>query len=270
MNKISKLSTLCIMGIALFSWAHERPSMEEAAPRMQKDTTPIHILRDYEVVWQDEFNGTHLDSSKWNYRNEGRLRKLATVSRNMVSLDGNGNLVLEAMRDTSGNYFIGHTSTEDIYETKYGYFECRAKMNKSTGPHIAFWLQSSKINLENDDPVANGAEIDIFEYHRRSPGKVQHMIHWNGYGAAHKQTGKVVNIAGIDEGFHTFGLEWNENEYIFYVNGKETWRTNEAVSQKSQYMVLSTELTGFGGAHDHYNYPDSVLFDYVRVYKPKN
>ena len=257
---------LCLTGIAFISCTSKRPMSNETA--LYSAGTPEHILQDYELVWRDEFNGGKLDLSKWNYRREGSLRKLATVSRDMVSLDGTGNLVLKVDKDTAGNYLIGHTSTKDIYETKYGYFECRAKMNKSMGPHVAFWLMPHTINRENDDPAANGAEIDIFEYHRRWPDQVQHMIHWNGYGAAHKQTGKEIKVAGIEEGFHTFGLEWNENEYIFYVNGEETWRTTRAVSQTPQYMILSAELTGFGGPHDHDHYPDSVLFDYVRVYKP--
>jgi len=32
------------------------------------------------------------------------------------------------------------------------------------------------------------------------------------------------------EGWHTFGLSWKPDEYIFYVDGKETWRTKRAIS----------------------------------------
>ncbi|HEY0770654.1 MAG TPA: glycoside hydrolase family 16 protein, partial [Sphingobacteriaceae bacterium] len=81
--------------------------------------------------------------------------------------------------------------------------------------------------------------------------------------------GTNVKLTSIGMGYHTFGLEWNQNQYIFYVDGKETWRTSTAVSQIPQYMILSTELTGWGGDPETGNFPDQVVFDYVRVYQPK-
>ena len=88
-------------------------------------------------------------------------------------------------------------------------------------------------------------------------------------------TDKVVHQLGfakiddIKEGFHTFGVEWHEDEYIFYVNGQETWRTKEGVSNIAQYLILSIECCGWGGDVTKSNLPDEVIFDYVRVYKKK-
>jgi beta-glucanase (GH16 family) len=120
------------------------------------------------------------------------------------------------------------------------------------------------------DPAANGAEIDIFEYHRRTPGIIYHTVHWGGYGDGHRQEGTEIPVRGIDTGFHTFGLEWTPAEYIFYVDGWETSRTSTAVSRRPQYMILSTELTGWGGDPAQSIFPDAVLFDYVRVFKRIN
>ena len=43
-----------------------------------------------------------------------------------------------------------------------------------------------------------------------------------------------------------------------------------AVSQRSEYMILSTELTGWGGVFTSSTFPDNFTVDYVRVYKPKD
>ena len=51
------------------------------------------------------------------------------------------------------------------------------------------------------------------------------------------------------------------------VNGQEIWRTTTAVSHRPQYMILSTELIGWGGDPAQSAFPDCVIFDYVRVYK---
>lgn len=231
--------------------------------------TPTHILEDYQLVWSDEFNGTIIDSTKWDYRSTGDKRQFGIVYEENSYLDNNGNLVIAVTKEDS-IYKIGQIGTQDKYLTKYGYFECRAKMNKQLGPHVAFWLQSPYIHKENNNPSEYGTEIDIFEYHiNEGVENVYHNLHWDGYGKHHKHTGTKVKVENINEGYHTFGLEWTKNEYIFYVDGKESWRTSEAVSHIHEYMILSAELSGWGGDFKNSQFPDRVFFDYVKVYKKK-
>lgn len=227
------------------------------------------IIKNYKLVWADEFEGKELDKKKWNYRYLGSVRDLGTVSANTISLDGNGHLAISVMKDQNGKYLIGQIGTQNLFETTYGYFECRAQMNKSLGPHVAFWLQAPTMGNTDDNPAVNGTEIDIFEYHRKTPSEVYHNIHWNGYGPEHRAVGVKEKIPNIDTGFHTFGVLWTEYSYIFYVDGNPVWKTISAVSQRSEYMILSAELTGWGGDPNQGSFPDSVVFDYVRVYKPK-
>jgi len=245
---------------------------DEQSPQPDKtveSVLPAHLEDTYQMVWNDEFDGTTVDLSKWNYRAEGTVRNYGTVSRQTISLDGKGHVSLKVTKDSNGKYYIGELGTQGIYEPTYGYFECRAKMNLQMGPHVAFWLQSPTMTKVGD-PATNGTEIDIFEYHRKTPQILYHNLHWDGYGADHKTTGQKNTIPGIDSGFHTFGLEWNPSQYIFYVDGKETWRTTTAVSNRSEYLILSTELTGWGGDPALENFPDEVVFDYVRVFQSKN
>lgn len=234
----------------------------------EPDFLPGHIKENYSLVWNDEFDGTTVDMAKWNYRAEGSVRNHATVNRRTIHVDGQGHVVIQVIKDDNGKYFVGQLGTDGIFNTKFGYFECRAMMNKGIGPHVAFWLQSGTMGVVGD-PQKNGVEIDIFEYHRKEPDIVHFNLHWDGYGADHKQAGKKVTYPDIKEGFHTFGLEWTEDKYTFYVDGVEMWSTTDAVSHKEEYMILSTELTGFGGMPAQGKYPDSVIFDYVRVYQQK-
>ena len=171
------------------------------------------------------------------------------------------------LTQVGAEYHIAQIATHDTFLQKYGYFECRARVNHELGAHTAFWLQSPALSKGLDDPAQFGTEIDIFEYHiNQGRSWVYHNLHWNGYGAEHKQAGTKVEIAGIDEGFHTFGLLWTADAYVFYVDGQETWRTSEAVSQIPEYIILSVELSGWGGDVTQATLPDEILFDYVRVY----
>ncbi len=65
----------------------------------------------------------------------------------------------------------------------------------------------------------------------------------------------------------TFGLLWLPDEYIFYVDGKETWRSKTGgVCQVPQYMLLSDEIGSWAGDISRAKLPDRFLVDYVRVY----
>ena len=261
MNSI--FSVVCILLVA--SCAASSVKLEE----IEHSITAQNYLRNgYQLVWQDEFEGESLDLKKWEYRQAGVLRNLGRVVKENVRLDGKGNLLIE-LRKEGNEYKIGQIGTEKSYKTRYGYFECKAKMNHELGPHVAFWLQTPTMGKVLGNPSQSGVEIDIFEYHRKEPSTVHHNLHWDGYGADHKSTGSKIAVPSVASGFHTFGLLWTEKEYIFYVDGKETWRTITAISNVDEYLILSLELTGWGGDPSKAILPDEVVYDYVRVYQQK-
>ena len=79
--------------------------------------------------------------------------------------------------------------------------------------------------------------------------------------------GKVPQVPGVMKGFHTFSLWWKPDEYVFYVDGKETWRTNAGgVCQVPLYIKLSDEIGSWGGKISEAKLPDRFVVDYVRVY----
>jgi beta-glucanase (GH16 family) len=218
-------------------------------------------------VWSDEFDGTALDTTKWMYRGLGP-RKGGVNVKEAVTLDGKGHLVITTTK-VGDKYHTGMIATQGIYERAYGYFECRVKFQRSIGHWSAFWLQSPKLGQELGNTKTSGTEIDIFEYLRRYTNRMHHNLHWDGYGKHHKSKGKRLDIPGLGEGWHTVGLAWTKDEYVFYVDGKETWRTKEAVSGIPQYIILSAEVGKWAGDIAKAKLPDSVLFDYVRVYSER-
>lgn len=232
---------------------------------VDESSLPDHIKTDYKLVWNDEFNGASLNLSKWNYRLDGTQRTIGYLSHNNVSLNNVGQLVITASKGADGKYYTGMIGTEGIFEQRYGYFECRAMMPNSLGPHAAFWLNSPD-NGKTFNPVVDGMEVDIFEYHRKTPNILHFNLHWNGYDANHQTKGLELNYPNIGSGYHTFGVEWTETAYIFYVDGVEKWRSTTPISKRSQYIILSTEITGWGGDPALGTYPDNTLFEYVRIY----
>ena len=219
----------------------------------------------YTLIWSDEFNGTTLDTTKWDYRYLGPRLKAINV-KEAVSLDGAGHLIIKTFTDGT-NYYTGMIGTQNKFESKFGYWECRMKMQKQQGHWSAFWLQSPTIGLVIGNPGVSGTEIDVVEYATILGNIVEHAIHWDGYGQDEKVERNIAAVYGVSSNYQTYGLEWTQNEYIFYVNGKETWRTNKAISLQPEYIVLSMEVDDWAGDISQAALPDSLYVDYVRVYQ---
>lgn len=232
--------------------------------RDQDDAIPV---KGYTLFWHDEFMGTKLDKTKWSYRGLGK-RNDAYVTERSVSVDGKGCLVIEASRH-GDSLFTGMIATENIFTTRYGYFECRASFAKARGVFSQFWLQS-QINGDGGRPETNGAELDIFEYFSNiNKNQVAHTLHWGGYGPTHHVEGPVWGtLRPSPEGFHIVGLEWTATGYTTFVDGVKTYSGNSSISRVAEFIVLSLGINkAAAGPVNPNDLPDRYMVDYVRVYK---
>ena len=251
----------------------------------------------FELTWADEFDGDNLDLSKWGAHcfNNGETAvrrggywdlKLATVADGNLhiatkfypeGLDGNGK---------PGWYTCG-IDTKKAFEQKHGYFEVRCILPKGVGQWSAFWMLCDSMSL-TENGGKDGAEIDIFEscfYSKEGVARnsVSSNIHINGYGDAHEAENvcdALVTANNPYEEFNTYGLEWNEDGYIFYINGVETGRSSfGGVSEVPEWLILSVEVDGADGVPaDGWSGPSienntepltDFVVDYVRAYQYK-
>lgn len=249
-----------------------------------------------EPVWADEFDGSELDLSKWKDHHEPQntatIRRGSWWHRDMASVS-NGFLniqtayVEEGISNGSPGYYTYGMDTNGLFEQRYGYFEVRCKLPKGDGHWAAFWLLTD--SMRNVDGTGiDGAEIDIFESPYYSQGLIKRdsissAIHFDGYGEDLKSQGVgsgQYRVCRPYDTFHTYGLEWNEKEYIFYVDGTETARSSfGGASQVPQHLILSVEVDGGNGEpystwagdlKNNKHLPSSFVVDYVRVYQYKN
>jgi len=227
------------------------------------------ITDNLRMVWNDEFNGNSLNASKWSvppawYRQGG-----CYWSDDNFEMTGNGKVKLSVTESNDGTVYCGAIRTHNKFDKKYGYFETRCTIPQIHGGWAAFWMmpyQNQPGNAGND-----GTEIDIFESIDGWKGKIQHALHWDGYGAEHQhESKKMVRPDVYDGQYHVFGMMWTPEEYIFYIDNEETWRTSTAgVSDVNQYLKLTLEVSGQNWAGDWNNQvtkPINWFVDYVRVY----
>ena len=226
---------------------------------------------DYKLVWSDEFDGPTLDTAKWKHRYLGP-RKDGVNDTSAIALDGAGHLLITCSRKDD-KILTGMICTDSLFSAKYGYFEARVQFQTQEGWWPGFWLMGNRVGDPDrgkatiDDTERNGTEIDIFEYLRIRGDQLQHALHWNGYGPNHKSVGHHPSAANLTSGFHTVGCEWTPERYVFYVDGMKSWETTSSISGVEEYIILSGEVSSWPGNIQRASLPDSVVFDYVRVWQ---
>lgn len=175
------------------------------------------------------------------------------------------------------------TADTMLFDQAFGYFECRVKLPKSQGLWSAFWLQSSNMRKVGNDGE-DGTEIDVYEsaFLNSKSSRMGHALLWDGYG----KDGRVADYIGeleqeLYDGYHTFALKWTPDYYVYYIDGKATWATDEGgVSKVKEFLRLTVEIDagdGWGphgqkiGQFSHNNEDnDDFLIDYVKVWQNKN
>ena len=229
-----------------------------------KDKLPLPPSnKTWTLIWHDEFDGTTLDASKWETPPDGQ-RKGGWWTRKAISLDGKGHLIIKTSKE-DGKILNGCVRTKGKFEHSFGYYIARVRLPKEQGHWSSFWLFGPGVHTVGSQG-REGMEIDIYEKFWPNDD-VQHTLYWNANGKDEQSQLKTVTVPGIREGWHTFSLWWKPDQYVFYVDGNETWRINPGeICHVPQYIKLSDETADWCKDITKAKLPDEFLVDYVRVY----
>lgn len=106
------------------------------------------------LAWHDEFNGTSLDTSIWNYDigtgswGWGNNEQQYYTNRSENIYVSDGSLKITALKENYGDkqYTSARINTKGKYETKYGYIEARIALPSMSGIWPAFWMLGANID----------------------------------------------------------------------------------------------------------------------------
>jgi beta-glucanase (GH16 family) len=258
MEALRAASCLVACGVALGVAGCGGVGVKDALP-------PVPEGQVWKLVWHDEFDGRQLDQTKWEAP-EHQTRDAWWTPRAAV-LDGKGCLAIRIFQE-GDRYYDAGLLTRGKFEHTFGYYVARIRLHRQQGHWGAFWLWNMRFQADGSfAPDSN--EIDILErFWPASDDRVAHALHWRRGGGEFHSAGHTARVPGVGEGWHTFAVLWSPDQYVFYVDGQETWRTRDGLCQAPMYVMLSDEMLLEYGEGDirKATLPDEFLVDYVRVY----
>jgi len=245
---------------------------------------------DWKLVWSDEFNGRNgsgVDTTKWVSEVGGgkwgnqELEYYTNRLQNAYMQDGN--LVIKSQQEkytgadgVTWNYTSARLKTLGKFTQTYGRFEARMKIPFGQGLWPAFWMLGDDIDRV-DWPTCG--EIDIMENIGKEPSTIYGSIHGPGYtgaigiGAPYRLPGRQR----FSDDFHVFAVEWEPDTIRFYVD-KDLYATRTRAELKPGwkwvfdhpfFLLLNVAVGGDwpGNPDTTTVFPQTMLVDYVRVYK---
>lgn len=241
----------------------------------------------WNLVFNDEFDGTSLDSSKWSgQRDDWTTSRINDAGQSWSKggfpynfLEGawyrpenntvGGGVLTQSIKKLATpmtahadwgeyKYTTGMVNSNHRFGFTYGYVEARMRVASCSGCWPAFWML----------PVNSGwpPEIDIFEFFDSASVKFPYFSsHWNdNAGQLQSLTNPTIDGTDLTEQWHTYGLLWTEDGVQAFIDGKPGKKyTGAAVPHEDMYLIMQAAIGR------NYATPEGagLQTDYVRVYQ---
>lgn len=273
-----------LLGAVVFgalAWDLRLPFSLKAKPAHAAIPGPVGQAGNWTLVFDDEFDGASLNSSKWvtgfpwcssSSCTSTTTPQLVYLPRNVVV--SNGTLKLRAKRESVSGYpytsgmitTAGFSGTGSYkFQVKYGYMEIRAKVPKGQGLWPAFWA------LPPDGRWP--PEIDVMEVLGNDPWTAHLHYHYLNSSGSHVDSGGAYSGPDLSAGFHTYAVSWQPNAIRWYIDGVErraAFTSSSYIASMQMYLILNLQVGGSwpGSPTSATPFPADFEVDYVRVWTP--
>ena len=163
-----------------------------------------------------------------------------------------------------GSHESGLISTEGRFSQTYGYFEMRAQTSGAPGSWDAFWMLPDKA-AANPTNAPGWQELDIVEHYGGNENGVYSTIHTTDQTPSipWQQNRQVYSeTAGLNSGYHTYGMDWEPDKISFYVDGKLEGSQATPSDMHSPMYLLADLATQSGTSAS----PMTNKIDYIRAF----
>lgn len=234
-------------------------------------------------TWEDNFNGSTLDNTKWTHQigdgsqyglwqwGNGELQYYKP--ENTTLNDGIATITVKEEQQGDYNYTSSRFISDDKFTFKYGRVEARIKTVDGQGLWPAFWLLPSGGEWPCD------GEIDIMEQWASSNTNIT-------TGAAHLGNCPYVQsehqylyfnhaqIGSYADDFHVYAIQWEPDLIKWYVDDEmvfevrpEDYNSNYSwpFNSNEWYIVINLAVSS-SGPNNQTLFPAEMQIDWVKVY----
>lgn len=234
----------------------------------------------WKLVWEDDFDGNEIDSTKWSRipKGESDWNKHMSTVDDVFRLE-NGSLYLRGINnpDTTKDprpFITGGIWSKNKFAFQYGRIEIRAKLGSAQGAWPAMWMLAE---LDKYGKYPLNGEIDIMEHLNYDTIIYQttHSHYTLNLGQKDNPPHGGTAPVNVNE-YNIYGLSWYPNKIVFQLNGKDTFTYPRVEGvDKSQwpydqpfFILIDQQLGGnWVGQVDQSQLPVEMEIDWVKVYQ---
>ena len=219
----------------------------------------------------DDFTGTSLDRSKWDYE-WGYVRNGELQNYQDNAVVNNGILELQGRKDSNGTWTAASIISKGHFAFMYGKIECRAKIDPTWGSFGAFWTLGDSFeygyhNWASPDTLGEWwawcGEFDVMEFYS---GRLTCGTFFN----EKEESGRVFYNNYDFNAWHTFAMEWLEDgTLIFSIDGNELSRTSATDNRAfhiPHFILINQAIGASGGTPADSTTAITQYVDWVKYY----
>ena len=227
-------------------------------------------------LFDDEFNGTAVDTTAWGILDRGgdasNAEDQCYKPENVAESGGFLRITSKVDSSCKGYKYTSGMVQWKKFNFTSGTIEIRAKQSGGKGSWPAQWLlgsdcQAANLTTEENSygcnwPNPGSDEIDIAEFKTSGPTSVwQNVVS----GDSGFKTCRP-DVSASDDNFHVYALTWHAKSLVWKVDGKTTCTQTDAVPTQAMFLIMNNAMGGGGGGQiDPADFPQTMLVDYVRV-----
>lgn len=226
--------------------------------------------RQWALRWHDEFSGSALDCSLWDYRVDAKFGS-AQLAENVSVEDGKLILTLRA-QESRGRHYTG-AGVVSRQRFLHGYYEARIRFPEAAGWWSVFWLMKNSAGGRANEGARDARqEIDIIEHASGMKPKdgYQVNIHWWKGGHFVIGPSKIRVPFPLSRDFHVYGFEYLPGRGIFYLDGKKVAEADlSTLPEQEPASIWLTSIQGMAASIETAKLPTRMEVDYVRFFESR-
>ncbi len=249
----ARLALLLALGLLAAS-SVAGPSRAPSSPR-----TP------WVLTFDDEFNGTTLDASKWAASTGPQDAHDQPIQyflpEDVTVQDGYLRIRSEQRRYAGYDYTSGELRSQGLFAQKYGRYEVRCRFPQTPGTWSAAYLLPASGRWP--------PEIDITEHVGVDDDTVYLTNHWGHNLGDHEfDSQRWYGPPGGTAAWHVYTAEWEPGTVRWFIDGRPAASFRGEVAAEPMYLRLNTAIGGYFAREPAPGpWPQDFDVDYVRVWR---